>query len=42
VLLAMAELPLLRLDDALEHATAAEEIARLRTRAFDLGFALSV
>jgi ATP/maltotriose-dependent transcriptional regulator MalT len=42
VLLAMAELPLLRLDDALEHATTAEEIARLQTRAFDLGFALSV
>jgi len=42
VLLAMAELPLLRLDDALEHATAAEEIARLQTRAFDLGFALAV
>jgi DNA-binding NarL/FixJ family response regulator len=42
VLLAMAELPLLRLDDGLEHATAAEEIARLQTRAFDLGFALAV
>lgn len=42
VLLAMAELPLLRLDDALEHAIAAEEIARLQARAFDLGFALSV
>lgn len=42
VLLAMAELPLLRLADALEHATAAEEIARLRTQAFDLGFALAV
>ncbi|HXF31897.1 MAG TPA: AAA family ATPase [Solirubrobacterales bacterium] len=42
VLLAMAELPLLRLDDALEHGLAAEEIARLQTRSFDLGFALSV
>jgi DNA-binding CsgD family transcriptional regulator len=42
VLLAMAKLPLLRLDEALEHATAAEEIARLQTRAFDLGFALAV
>ncbi len=42
VLLAMAQLPLLRLDGALEHALAAEEIARLQGRAFDLGFALSV
>ena len=42
VLLAMSQLPLLRLDDAHEHASAAEEIARLQTRAFDLGFALSV
>lgn len=42
VLLAMSQLPLLRLDDALEHATTAEEIARLQTRAFDLGFALAV
>jgi len=42
VLLAMAELPLLRLDDALEHATAAEEIAQLQAQAFDLGFALAV
>lgn len=42
VLLAMSQVPLLRLDDALEHATAAEEIARLQSRAFDLGFALAV
>ena len=42
VVLAMAEVPLLRLDDALEHATAAEEIARLQAHAFDLGFALAV
>ena len=42
VLLAMSRLPLLRLGDALEHATAAEEVARLQSRAFDLGFALAV